>query len=89
MSELMGVKLDENTRQRLQALGKLRSRSPHWLVKAAIESYLEREEAYEQEKREDMERWERYQLTGEAIPQDQVIGWLESLGRGEDVICPL
>jgi predicted transcriptional regulator len=88
MSESMGVKLDENTRQRLKALGELRHRSPHWLMKEAIERYLEREEAYEREKQEDMERWERYQLTGEAISQERAIAWLEGLVRGKDEQCP-
>ena len=83
MSDLIGVKLDENTRLRLKALSESRSRSVHWLMKAAIDSYLDREEAYEREKQEDMERWERYQLTGEAIPQEQVLDWLGDLAEGK------
>jgi predicted transcriptional regulator len=88
MSETLGIKLDENTRQRLKALGELRNRSPHWLMKTAIEMYLEREERYEREKREDMERWERYLLTGKAVPQEQVTAWLSKLAQGEDAPCP-
>ena len=67
-----GVKLDDRTQERLQALGALRDRSPHYLMKAAIETYLDREESYEREKQEDRERWEKYQLSGEAIPQQKV-----------------
>ena len=33
-----GIKLDERTRERLQTLAKQRDRSPHYLMKAAIES---------------------------------------------------
>lgn len=88
MAETLGIKLDEETRQRLKALGELRDRSPHWLMKAAIESYLEREERYEREKREDMERWENYQFTGKAIPQERVLEWLNDLAQGKDVPCP-
>jgi len=44
------VKLDARTRERLQALAKQRDRSPHYLMKTAIESFLDREEFYAREK---------------------------------------
>ena len=43
----MGVKLDRETRDRLQKLGKARNRSSHWLMREAIRRYLEVEERYE------------------------------------------
>ncbi|MDR3424501.1 MAG: hypothetical protein P4M13_05410 [Alphaproteobacteria bacterium] len=42
---------------------------------------MNREEDYEREKREDMERWEHYQLTGEAVSHEEVVAWLESLEK--------
>jgi predicted transcriptional regulator len=83
-----GVKLDESLHTRLKALGEARQRTPHWLMKAAIEEYVEREEAYEREKREDMERWKRYQLTGHAIPHSAVKEWLDSWGSENELPCP-
>ena len=83
-----GVKLDDRTQERLQALGALRDRSPHYLMKAAIESYLAREESYEREKREDQERYERYLLTGEAVSQKKAAAWLESLAQGQMAARP-
>ena len=77
-----GIKLDARTHERLQALGQKRDRSPHYLMKAAIESYLDREEAYEREKQEDQERYEQYLLTGEAVSQEKATAWLESLATG-------
>ncbi len=77
----MGVKLDKKTRERLKRLGKARQRSPHWLMKTAIENYLEREEAYELEKQQDMQHWEEYQLTGEHISNDAMMEWLDELER--------
>jgi predicted transcriptional regulator len=88
MATTQGIKLDDLTRQRLQALAALRNRSPHWLMRTAIQTYLDREEAYEREKREDMERWERYQLTGYAISQDKAREWLANLARGKAAPCP-
>jgi len=88
MSQTKGVKLDDTTQQRLVALARIRDRSPHWLMCKAIETFLEREEKYEREKREDMERWERYQLTGEAIPHAKATAWLEKLAQGKVMSCP-
>lgn len=80
MSSSLALKLDEETRRRLQALGRLRDRSPHWLMKKAVLEYLEREEGYEQEKQEDMARWERYRLGGCGVPHLSVREWLDSFG---------
>jgi predicted transcriptional regulator len=88
MAATQGIKLDDDTRKRLKALGEIRHRSPHWLMCTAIQAYLEREEAYEQEKQEDMERWERYQLTGAAISHDTATQWLEKLANGTNAPCP-
>lgn len=88
MAATQGIKLDENTRARLKALGEKRNRSPHWLMRTAIQTYLEREEQYEKEKQEDKERWERYQLTGQAISHDTAAEWLNNLADGKDTLCP-
>jgi predicted transcriptional regulator len=57
-------------------------------MKAAIEEYVAREEAYEREKREDQERWERYRVTGHAVPQEAVETWLDSWGSENELPCP-
>jgi len=81
MATTQGIKLDDKTRDRLKALAEKRNRSPHWLMRTAIESYLEREENYEREKSEDMQRWERYQLTGNSIDQETVETLLNDLSE--------
>ncbi|MCF6256114.1 MAG: toxin-antitoxin system [Gammaproteobacteria bacterium] len=68
----MGVKLDEDVRERLKVLGNIKERTPHWLMKKAIEEYLVKEEVNEREKQEDMVRWQRYQDTGEHLSHDEV-----------------
>lgn len=83
-----GVKLDESLHARLKTLSLAKDRTPHWLMKTAIEEYVAREESYEREKREDMERWERYQLTGKAVPHDDVEAWLSSWGSENELPCP-
>jgi len=81
MPVTMGVKLDEETRDRLKRLGEAKKRSAHWLMKTAIEEYLQREESYEQERREDLRRWEEYQQTGEHITNEAMMEWLDELER--------
>lgn len=83
MTAARGIKLDAETTARLKALAESRDRSPHWLMKTAILEYLEREEAYERERLEDLARWEGYQLTGEAVPHEQVAEWLKGVADGE------
>lgn len=83
MATTQGIKLDDKTRNRLKALAEKRNRSPHWLMKTAIEGYLEREESYEREKSEDMQRWEHYQLTGKSISQKTVEKLLNSLSKNK------
>lgn len=77
------IKLDEKTRDRLKALAQKRSRSPHWLMRTAIEDYLDRQEQYEREKDEDMARREQYALTGKAVKDDEAVKWLQDLSKND------
>lgn len=83
MANTQGIKLDDQTRQRLKALALKRDRSPHWLMKAAIEDYLDREEHYEREKAEDLQRWEQFELDGVSIDHTDVEPWLNQLADGK------
>ena len=73
----LGVRLDDETQHRLKALGEARDRSPHYLMKEAVARYLDREEAELAELKLMNERWERYEITGEAIDHADVEKWLE------------
>jgi predicted transcriptional regulator len=82
------IKLDRRTRARLKALGQARQRSEDWLLKEAIARYLEEEEDLERIKRETLERWERYEATGEYITNGAMKAWLKSWGGEDDDQCP-
>ncbi len=75
----VGLRLDEDTQQRLKALGKTRERSPHYLMKEAVERYLTTEESIESERQLMKDRWERYELTGQTIAHDDVVDWAKGL----------
>jgi predicted transcriptional regulator len=80
----IGLELDDETRERLQQLGQRRDRSPHWLMKAAIRQYLEREERIERERQEDEARWRRYVETGAFFANADMMQWLGDLARQAD-----
>lgn len=88
MTTTAAIKLDEPTRQRLKSLGQKLDRSPHWIMKKAIEQYLSDQERYWREREEDEARWQEYQTTGHAIPHAEVARWLESLGTDHELPCP-
>jgi len=75
----MGVKLDDETCARLKKLGEAKQRSPHWLMKEAIRRYIEVEERYEQEKTEDLARYQAYLDTGTHITHEDMVMWLDEL----------
>ena len=77
--ESMGLKVPKSVKERLKALGEVRDRSPHYLALRALERYLDEEEEYERQKREDMAEWEEYLRTGEAIPGERVVSWLKEM----------
>jgi predicted transcriptional regulator len=84
VSTTIGLKLDDDTRARLQRLGATRDRSPHWLMKTAITEFLDREERIEQERLEDEQRWQRWTETGAHIDHDDMAAWLDGLAASAD-----
>jgi predicted transcriptional regulator len=75
----VGVRLNEDTRDRLEALGKARDRTPHYLMKTAIERFLEMEEALEAERQLVNSRWQKFELTGETVDHADVKVWAAGL----------
>lgn len=79
----VAVRLDQATQDRLKALGETKDRSPHYLMKAAIEAFLEKEEAIEAEKALLRDRWDKYELTGDTISHGDMKDWAKSLSSSE------
>jgi len=82
------VKLDEELRERLQALAKAQDRSPHWLLRKAIEQFVEREEKREALRQDTLKAWEVYQRDGLHATLEEVDAWLARLEAGEDAKAP-
>ena len=88
MTTTVGVKLDEETRDRLKKLGAARQRSAHWLMREAIRKYLDEEEIIESRNREADAAWEEYQRTGQVVSHEKVMEWLDTWGTDQESPCP-
>jgi predicted transcriptional regulator len=84
----MSVKLDPDTRARLEHLAASRRSTPHGLLREAIAQYLEREEKREAFRQDTLKAWEEYRSTGLHVTGDEVEAWLAQLAEGNDVEPP-
>ena len=82
------LKLDADTKERLARLAAARRRSAHWLMREAIEQYVEREEAREQLRGDALAAWLEYQATGRHVTAEEADAWLARLEAGEDAAPP-
>lgn len=82
------LKLDSEVKQRVQRLAVARRRSPHWLMREAIEEYVEREEKREQFRQDALIAWAYYQATGLHVTAEDADTWLAKLEAGKDSAPP-
>ncbi len=82
------IKIDETLKSRVQRLASVRRRSPHWIMREAIEQYVEREEARESFKQEALASWTAYQETGRHLTGQEVRDWLKSWGTEDEKAAP-
>ncbi len=82
------IKLDDELKGRVQELADARQRSAHWVMREAIEQYVEREEKSEAFKRDALRAWEEYQATGRHVPAHEVENWLAGWGTEHEAQPP-
>jgi predicted transcriptional regulator len=82
------LKLDVEVKKRVQRLAAVRRRSPHWLMREAIEEYVEREEKREQLRQDALAAWSHYQTTGLHVTAEEADGWLAKLESGKSAPPP-
>jgi predicted transcriptional regulator len=78
------VKLDAETKQRVQRLASEKQRSTHWLMREAIEQYVVREEQRSKLRHDAVAAWESYEATGLHVTAEEADTWLAKLEAGED-----
>jgi predicted transcriptional regulator len=82
------LKLDSKTKERVQRLALTRRRSAHWVMREAIEQYVEREEKREQLRQDALAAWSHYQTTGLHSTAEEADAWLAKLEAGKDAAPP-
>jgi predicted transcriptional regulator len=82
------LKLGDELKGRVQRLAVARRRSAHWLMREAIEQYVEREEKREQFRQSALLAWAEYQATGLHATAEEADAWLAKLEASEDADAP-
>lgn len=88
MASTTSVKLDAELKARLQRLAESRRRSAHWVMRDAIEQYVDREERRERLHRDAQEAWADFQKTGLHATAEEVDAWLARLEEDETAEPP-
>lgn len=84
------IKIDEALKSRVQNLAQTRQRSPHWIMRQAVQEYVDREEAREDFRQQALDSWQHYQETGRHITGQEARDWLATWGmedEGEPPSC--
>jgi predicted transcriptional regulator len=84
----VAIKIDPDVKERVKRLAEARQRTPHWLMREAIEQYVEREEKREAFRQDGIRAWNEYQATGRHLTAKEADSWLAKLEAGEDVEPP-
>jgi predicted transcriptional regulator len=82
------LKLDPEIKDRVQRLAAARRRSPHWVMREAVEQYVEREEKREQFHQDALAAWASYQATGMHVTAAEADAWLAKLEAGKRAPAP-
>ena len=82
------LKLDAGTEERLQRLASARQRTPDWVLREAVEQYVDREEKREQMRQDARASFAQYEATGLHVTAEEADAWLAKLEAGEDAVPP-
>ncbi len=82
------LKLLPETKDRVQRLAAARRRSAHWVMREAVEQYLEREEKRQQFHQDALAAWADYQATGLHATAAEADAWLAKLEAGKEAAPP-
>ena len=84
----VSVKLDDAMRERIQSLADSKQRSAHWVMREAIRTYVEKEEARLSFDEAALASWKDYQETGLHLTGEEVFAWMETWGTDEETDAP-
>ena len=82
------LKLDSALKESVYRLASARRRSPHWIMREAVEQYVEREEKRERLRQDALAAWADYQTTGLHVTAREADAWLAKLEAGKRTVIP-
>ena len=82
------IKLDDELKARIKQLADARRRTPHWVMREAIQEYVDREEARENFVREAEASWQAFQETGRHLTGEEARAWLGTWGTDDEKAVP-
>jgi predicted transcriptional regulator len=82
------IKLEESDRERLKTLALAKKRTPHYIMKEAIQQYLEQEEAEQRFIQLAKQELESYRKTGEHITLDEFRAWVQDVKQAPNAPMP-
>ena len=82
------LKLNSVMKERVNRLASVRRRSPHWIMREAVEQYVEREEKREKLRQDALAAWADYQTTGLHVTAKDADAWLARLEGGKRAVIP-
>lgn len=80
----VSVKLDDDLKSRVKTLAEQQQRSPHWIMREAIQQYVQRAEARRSFIQEALDSREEFERTGLHLTLDEVNAWLETWGTPDE-----
>lgn len=81
----VAVKLTLETKERLKAVAEKQDRSIHWLMKEAVNQFLDREESKAALREAADQSWRHYQETGLHLTLGEVNEWMDDIINGKPV----
>ena len=84
----VSIKIDQKTKERYKKLARIKDRSAHWMMREAINQYVDREEKRESFRQDAVNSWNEYQETGLHATGDEVIQWLNTWGTDDEKDAP-
>ena len=87
-SSIASIKIEPELKERIQRLAHSRRRSPHWIMREAVEQYVSREEQRERLRRDALAAWNHYTTTGLHVSGEEADAWLAKLENGQIIEPP-
>jgi predicted transcriptional regulator len=85
----IAVKLDAVMYDRIKSLADTHQRTAHWVMREAIQQYVDREEKQLAFRQEALTAWQEYQETGLHVTANEVVNWLETWGTETETAAPI